>query len=102
MTHYCTFCGKSRDMVRMLVAGPANNFICNECVDLCYDIAHRKPGTPLLPLPRNEALDLAEVLGALSAATNKAVSALLDFSSATRKADAKGDIVGFREDADER
>ena len=34
---YCSFCGKSQDEVRKLIAGPTV-FICNECVDLCADI----------------------------------------------------------------
>ena len=33
----CTFCGKSQDEVRKLIAGPSV-YICNECVDLCNDI----------------------------------------------------------------
>ncbi|MDR1532021.1 MAG: ATP-dependent Clp protease ATP-binding subunit ClpX [Clostridiales bacterium] len=33
----CNFCGKSQDQVERIVAGP-NVYICNECVDLCYDI----------------------------------------------------------------
>ena len=33
----CSFCGKSSEQVRRLVAGPGV-FICNECVDLCCDI----------------------------------------------------------------
>ncbi len=33
----CSFCGKSQDQVRRLVAGPGVN-ICDECVDLCSDI----------------------------------------------------------------
>ncbi len=35
--HRCSFCGKTQDQVRRLVAGP-NVFICNECVMLCHDI----------------------------------------------------------------
>ncbi len=34
---YCSFCGKSQDEVRKLIAGPSV-FICDECVDLCNDI----------------------------------------------------------------
>lgn len=30
----CDFCGKARNEVRVLVAGP-NHFICNECVAEC-------------------------------------------------------------------
>lgn len=38
----CSFCGKPRDMVRKLVAGPHGVYICNECVDLCYDTIQRE------------------------------------------------------------
>ncbi len=34
----CSFCGKSQDEVRKLIAGPDGVFICNECVDLCIGI----------------------------------------------------------------
>lgn len=34
---YCSFCGKSQQEVRKLVAGPSV-YICDECVDLCTDI----------------------------------------------------------------
>lgn len=33
----CSFCGKGRDEVKKLIAGPTV-YICNECVDLCNDI----------------------------------------------------------------
>jgi ATP-dependent Clp protease ATP-binding subunit ClpX len=33
----CSFCGKSRDEVRKLIAGPTV-YICDECIDLCNDI----------------------------------------------------------------
>lgn len=35
----CSFCGKKKDEIKTLIAGP-NQYICNECVDLCYDIIH--------------------------------------------------------------
>ncbi|KEA63861.1 ATP-dependent Clp protease ATP-binding subunit ClpX [Marinobacterium lacunae] len=34
---FCSFCGKSQDEVKKLIAGPSV-FICDECVDLCNDI----------------------------------------------------------------
>lgn len=34
----CTFCGKEASEVERLIAGPASNAICNECVALCADI----------------------------------------------------------------
>ena len=33
----CSFCGKSQNEVKRLIAGP-NVYICNECVELCQDI----------------------------------------------------------------
>jgi ATP-dependent Clp protease ATP-binding subunit ClpX len=36
-TLYCSFCGKSQQEVRKLIAGPTV-FVCNECVELCMDI----------------------------------------------------------------
>lgn len=34
---FCSFCAKSQDDVRKLVAGP-NVYICDECINLCSDI----------------------------------------------------------------
>ena len=34
----CSFCGKTQDQVRKLVKGPANTFICDECVAACSEI----------------------------------------------------------------
>lgn len=33
----CSFCGKSQDQVKRLIAGPGV-YICDECIDLCSDI----------------------------------------------------------------
>lgn len=34
---YCSFCGKSQDEVKKLIAGPSV-YVCDECVELCNDI----------------------------------------------------------------
>ncbi|MCN4143668.1 MAG: ATP-dependent Clp protease ATP-binding subunit ClpX [Thiohalomonas sp.] len=62
---YCSFCGKSQNEVRKLIAGPSV-FICDECVELCSDIIREEiqeqggsvPGSKL-PTPReiNKKLD---------------------------------------------
>ena len=44
--HRCSFCGKTQDQVRRLVAGP-NVFICNECILLCQEII--SDDLPLMP-----------------------------------------------------
>src|SRR5215204_3845504 len=33
----CSFCGKSQNEVKKLIAGP-NVYICNECIDICQEI----------------------------------------------------------------
>jgi ATP-dependent Clp protease ATP-binding subunit ClpX len=56
-TLYCTFCGKSQDEVRKLIAGPTV-FICDECIELCRDIIHEENKSPLvksrdgIPMPK--------------------------------------------------
>jgi ATP-dependent Clp protease ATP-binding subunit ClpX len=35
----CSFCGKTKEVVKTLIAGP-NQYICNECIDLCHEIIH--------------------------------------------------------------
>ena len=37
MTVRCSFCGKSQDQVRRIIAGPGV-FICDECIELCQEI----------------------------------------------------------------
>ena len=34
----CSFCNKSQDQVRKMIAGPAGVYICDECVEICADI----------------------------------------------------------------
>ncbi len=61
----CSFCAKSQNEVRKMIAGPSAVFICNECIRLCNDLlkgelqqeeAHAHAG---LPKPREikESLD---------------------------------------------
>lgn len=35
----CSFCGKPKNEIKTLIAGP-NQYICNECIDLCHNIIH--------------------------------------------------------------
>ena len=48
----CSFCGKTQDEVKKLVAGPTV-YICNECVALCNDILKEEDkGEVKSPAPR--------------------------------------------------
>ncbi|MPZ14786.1 MAG: ATP-dependent Clp protease ATP-binding subunit ClpX [Chloroflexi bacterium] len=58
--YHCSFCGKSQDQVRRLIAGPGSVYICDECVELAREIideenkpsARPKPPAPKLPTPK--------------------------------------------------
>ncbi|CAM3500891.1 ATP-dependent protease ATP-binding subunit ClpX [Marinicrinis lubricantis] len=49
----CSFCGKSQDQVRKLVAGPGV-YICDECIELCTEIVEEELG-------HEEEFDLKEI-----------------------------------------
>ena len=34
----CSFCNKTEDQVRKLIAGPSGVYICDECVEICSEI----------------------------------------------------------------
>lgn len=34
----CSFCNKTQEQVRKLIAGPAGVYICDECIDICTEI----------------------------------------------------------------
>ena len=34
----CSFCGKTEDQVRKLIAGPDGVYICDECIEICAEI----------------------------------------------------------------
>lgn len=40
----CSFCGKTQDQVRKLIAGSNNVFICDECIELCGEILEEELG----------------------------------------------------------
>ncbi|OUC12570.1 MAG: ATP-dependent protease ATP-binding subunit ClpX [Alkalinema sp. CACIAM 70d] len=52
----CSFCGKSQEQVRKLIAGPGV-YICDECVDLCNEILDEElfdSGSTPQPVPRRD------------------------------------------------
>ena len=38
----CSFCNKTQDQVKKLIAGPAGVYICDECVEICADIVEEE------------------------------------------------------------
>lgn len=51
----CSFCGKSQNEVKKLIAGPSV-YICNECIDICNEIINdderAEAATASAPLPK--------------------------------------------------
>src|SRR6266545_4462284 len=44
LQYQCSFCSKSQDQVKKLIAGPGAVYICDECVDLCREIIEEEGG----------------------------------------------------------
>lgn len=38
----CSFCNKTQDQVKKMIAGPAGVYICDECVEICADIVEEE------------------------------------------------------------
>ena len=55
----CSFCGKSQDRVRKLVAGPGV-FICDQCIHLCNEVLESDAQTRRLSIGPDT--EVAEVL----------------------------------------
>jgi ATP-dependent Clp protease ATP-binding subunit ClpX len=59
-TLHCSFCNKSQNEVRKLIAGPSV-FICDECVDLCNDIIREEMESSAKEAIRTELPTPAEI-----------------------------------------
>ena len=36
---FCSFCGKPKELTKRLVAGPSGIYICDECIEVCREVA---------------------------------------------------------------
>jgi ATP-dependent Clp protease ATP-binding subunit ClpX len=45
----CSFCGKRQEDVQQLIAGPGSIYICDECVELCYEIVSESRARDHMP-----------------------------------------------------
>ncbi|MCA1960467.1 MAG: ATP-dependent Clp protease ATP-binding subunit ClpX [Desulfomonile sp.] len=61
---YCSFCGKSQDEVRKLIAGPTV-YICDECIELCNEIIAEEYEKEELGRNRSKVPKPAEIKAAL-------------------------------------
>ena len=74
----CSFCGKTQEQVRKLIAGP-NVYICDECIELCadiideeYDVFANRVETQNMPKPK----EIKEILDEYVIGQDKAKKAL--------------------------
>lgn len=74
----CSFCGKTQEQVRKLIAGP-NVYICDECIELCadiideeYDVFANRVESQNMPKPR----EIKEILDEYVIGQDKAKKAL--------------------------
>lgn len=51
--YHCSFCGKSQEQVRRLIAGPGAVYICDECVELCREIIDEEHAPAPKPKPQH-------------------------------------------------
>ncbi len=65
LQYQCSFCAKSQDQVKKLIAGPGAVYICDECVDLCREIIEEEGG-PAKQKPTGKVPPPKELYQALS------------------------------------
>ena len=64
----CSFCNKTEDQVRKLIAGPNGVYICDECVDICSEIIEEEM----------EEEEMAEEIAAINLLKPMEIKAFLD------------------------
>ncbi len=70
VAYQCSFCGKTQEQTKRLIAGPNGVYICAECVALCREIIEQETPPPV-PVP-----------GQWTAKTNNSVSTSAPLTSA--------------------
>ena len=96
----CSFCGKSQEEVKKLIAGPGV-FICDECVQLCQAIIDREPAAPAeqeVPnslLPDNAPTDkLLKILAGYNAAFERVDAGMQDIVDILREREVSWAMIG--------
>lgn len=67
----CSFCGKSGNQVKKLIAGPNGVYICDECIDVCAEILDEE-------LENEEFEDSNDVLAGINLLKPKEIKEFLD------------------------
>lgn len=59
---FCSFCGKPEDLVKRLIAGQNDSFICDECVEICRDMLRDTADEAVEPVPLKKPSEIKEEL----------------------------------------
>ena len=59
---FCSFCGKPEDLVKRLIAGQNDAYICDECVDICRDMIRDAVDESIEPVPLKKPAEIKEEL----------------------------------------
>src|SRR3990172_297344 len=99
LQYQCSFCAKSQDQVKKLIAGPGAVYICDECVELCREIIEEKssPAKPKssqkVPPPKRLYEQLSEyVIGQDQAKKTLSVAVYNHYKRVNANASAGSDV----------
>lgn len=59
---FCSFCGKPEDLVKKLIAGQNECYICDECVEICRDMLKDSEQSDVKPVPLKKPAEIKEEL----------------------------------------
>lgn len=92
-TLFCSFCGKSKDAVKTLIAGPTV-FICNECVSVCTKFISGEASPDQPDWDKCSSEFLLEQLPRTSAIADAAGDHLAAHVAVLRKRDVTWELIG--------
>ncbi len=59
---FCSFCGKPEELVKRLIAGQNDSYICDECVEICRDMLMDAADESVEPVPLKKPSEIKEEL----------------------------------------
>ena len=69
---FCSFCGKTEESVKRLIAGENGASICDECVTICNDMLRETENGGLEPVPLKKPAEIKEELDKYIVGQNEA------------------------------
>lgn len=59
---FCSFCGKPEDLVKRLITGQNDSYICDECVEICRDMIRDAVEETVEPVPLKKPSEIKDEL----------------------------------------